>query len=93
MFAALFEVAVLLIAFVGLAIVCDDHMVVALETLCVRWNVREDVAGVPSHCRCCRYAGDLYPFVFGASIGVQGGLGPAAGGSNGNGWIVWREKR
>lgn len=27
-------------AFIGLAIVCDDHMVVALETLCVRWNVR-----------------------------------------------------
>ena len=27
-------------AFVGLAVVCDDHLVVALETLCLRWNVR-----------------------------------------------------
>eukprot|EP01052_Picozoa_sp_SAG31_P040861 SAG31_NODE_6035_length_2199_cov_1.148095_1_plen_70_part_00 len=41
----LLEVFMLLVSFVGLAIVCDDHMVVALETLCVRWNVREDVAG------------------------------------------------
>jgi len=31
--------------FVGLAVICDDYMVPALETLCVRWGVREDVAG------------------------------------------------
>lgn len=31
--------------FIGLAIVCDDYLVVALETLCIRWGVREDVAG------------------------------------------------
>ena len=24
---------------------CDEHLVVALETLCHRWNMREDVAG------------------------------------------------
>ena len=41
----LVEVAAFAASFVGLAIVCDDHMVVALETLCVRWNVPEDVAG------------------------------------------------
>ena len=35
----LVELAMFAGSFVGLAIVCDDHMVVALETLCVRWNV------------------------------------------------------
>ena len=35
----LLELAMFAGSFVGLAIVCDDHMVVALETLCVRWNV------------------------------------------------------
>ena len=36
---ALVELAMFAGSFVGLAIVCDDHMVIALETLCVRWNV------------------------------------------------------
>jgi len=39
------EIVVLLYSFAGLALVCDDYMVPALETLCVRWNVQEDVAG------------------------------------------------
>jgi len=39
------EFVVLLYSFAGLALVCDDYMVPALETLCVRWNVQEDVAG------------------------------------------------
>ena len=39
------EVCVLLYAFVAVAIVADEHLVVSLETLCVRWSVREDVAG------------------------------------------------
>eukprot|EP00301_Raphidiophrys_heterophryoidea_P028124 c9996_g1_i1.p1 GENE.c9996_g1_i1~~c9996_g1_i1.p1 ORF type:complete len:454 (+),score=81.70 c9996_g1_i1:56-1363(+) len=38
-------VFVLVVSFIGLAIVCDEHLVKSLETLCVRWNVREDVAG------------------------------------------------
>ena len=41
----LFELALLLYAFTAVAIIADDHLVVSLETLCVRWNVREDVAG------------------------------------------------
>jgi Ca2+/Na+ antiporter len=32
-------------SFLALAIVCDRYLVVSLETLCVRWSVREDVAG------------------------------------------------
>jgi Ca2+/Na+ antiporter len=40
-----FEVILLLYSFIGVAIVADNHLVVALETLCVRWDVREDVAG------------------------------------------------
>lgn len=39
------EVAVFLYCFAGLAIVCDDFLVISLETLCVRFNVREDIAG------------------------------------------------
>eukprot|EP00756_Hemistasia_phaeocysticola_P039492 Hpha_TRINITY_DN16818_c0_g12::TRINITY_DN16818_c0_g12_i1::g.148356::m.148356 len=31
--------------FLALAIVCDDYLVASLETLCVRWSIREDVAG------------------------------------------------
>lgn len=41
----LFEVFLLCYAFVAVAIVADDHLVVSLETLCVRWSIREDVAG------------------------------------------------
>ena len=41
----LVELVVLLYAFVGVAIVADSHLVPSLETLCVRWNVPEDVAG------------------------------------------------
>jgi len=41
----LVEVVLLLQCFVGLAIVCDEYMVPALETLCRRWGIREDVAG------------------------------------------------
>eukprot|EP00755_Sulcionema_specki_P018324 Sspe_Gene.66615::Locus_39350_Transcript_1_1_Confidence_1.000_Length_2253::g.66615::m.66615/K13751/SLC24A3, NCKX3; solute carrier family 24 (sodium/potassium/calcium exchanger), member 3 len=32
-------------AFLALAIVCDDYLVASLETLCVRWSIREDIAG------------------------------------------------
>lgn len=35
----------LLYSFIGLSIVCDDHMVPALETLCHRWKIGDDVAG------------------------------------------------
>eukprot|EP00658_Telonema_sp_P-2_P084525 TRINITY_DN9401_c0_g1_i1.p1 TRINITY_DN9401_c0_g1~~TRINITY_DN9401_c0_g1_i1.p1 ORF type:complete len:576 (+),score=160.92 TRINITY_DN9401_c0_g1_i1:191-1918(+) len=41
----LLEVLVFAYCFLGLAIVCDDHLAVSLETLCQRFNVREDVAG------------------------------------------------
>lgn len=39
------EILLLVYAFVGVAVVADRHLVVSLETLCVRWDVREDVAG------------------------------------------------
>jgi Ca2+/Na+ antiporter len=38
-------VLIVIYSFIGLANVCDDYLAVSLETLCVRWNVREDVAG------------------------------------------------
>jgi Ca2+/Na+ antiporter len=41
----LFEILLFAYCFLGLAIACDKHLIVALETLCLRWNVREDVAG------------------------------------------------
>jgi Ca2+/Na+ antiporter len=41
----LVEVLVLLYGFLAVAIIADNHLVTSLETLCVRWNVREDVAG------------------------------------------------
>lgn len=31
--------------FIGLALVCDEHMVPSLDTLCHRWGIGEDVAG------------------------------------------------
>mmetsp|Transcript_7537 Transcript_7537/g.12148 ORF Transcript_7537/g.12148 Transcript_7537/m.12148 type:complete len:406 (+) Transcript_7537:1264-2481(+) len=39
------EACLFLYAFLGLAIVCDNYLVPSLETLCIRWHVREDVAG------------------------------------------------
>jgi len=44
-FGYLLEVVVLLYAFIGLAIICDDHLVPSLDTLCTRWKIPEDVAG------------------------------------------------
>src|SRR4051812_47964110 len=41
----LFEVVLLIYCFIALAIICDKYLVLSLETLCVRWNIREDVAG------------------------------------------------
>lgn len=35
------EACIFLYAFAGLAIVCDEYLVVSLETLCVRFNIRE----------------------------------------------------
>jgi sodium/potassium/calcium exchanger 3 len=43
--AVVLEVCVFLYAFVGLAIVCDDYLVMSLERVCERLHVREDVAG------------------------------------------------
>jgi len=39
------EIVIFAYCFLGLAIVCDAHLMVALETLCLRWWIREDVAG------------------------------------------------
>uniref|UniRef100_A0A7S2GP88 Sodium/calcium exchanger membrane region domain-containing protein n=1 Tax=Haptolina brevifila TaxID=156173 RepID=A0A7S2GP88_9EUKA len=44
-FGVLFECMLLIYAFVAVAIIADEHLVCSLETLCVRWSVREDVAG------------------------------------------------
>ena len=41
----LFELLLLCYAFTAVGIIADEHLVVSLETLCVRWSVREDVAG------------------------------------------------
>jgi len=39
------ELVIFVYCFAGLAIVCDDHLVNSLETLCIRWGIKEDVAG------------------------------------------------
>jgi len=39
------EGIIFIYCFAGLAAVCDKFLVVSLETLCVRWGIREDVAG------------------------------------------------
>ena len=39
------EILIIIYAFVGIALVCDDYLVISLETLCDKWNVREDIAG------------------------------------------------
>jgi len=39
------EIIFLVYCFAGLATVCDDFLVPSLESICVRWNIREDVAG------------------------------------------------
>merc|ERR1719461_1166298 len=39
------QLVCLLYCFLGLAIVCDEHMVPSLDTLCHRWGIGEDVAG------------------------------------------------
>lgn len=40
-----FEAALFVYAFVGIAVVADAHLAVSLETLCSRWQLSEDVAG------------------------------------------------
>lgn len=39
------ELFVLFMCFAALAVVCGTYLNVGLETLCVRWKIREDVAG------------------------------------------------
>jgi len=39
------QIVCLFYCFCGLAIVCDEHMVPSLDTLCHRWGIGEDVAG------------------------------------------------
>mmetsp|Transcript_2871 Transcript_2871/g.3881 ORF Transcript_2871/g.3881 Transcript_2871/m.3881 type:complete len:181 (-) Transcript_2871:435-977(-) len=39
------NVLVFIYCFIGLAIICDTFLILSLETLCVRWHLREDVAG------------------------------------------------
>ena len=41
----LLEVVVFVYCFCALALVCDSYLVLSLETFCVRFHVREDVAG------------------------------------------------
>lgn len=41
----LFEIVLFVYAMLGLGIVCDDYMCVALERMCDVWMIREDVAG------------------------------------------------
>jgi len=38
-------IPILLYAFLGMSILCDDYMLIALETLVKRWKIRKDVAG------------------------------------------------
>eukprot|EP01052_Picozoa_sp_SAG31_P014679 SAG31_NODE_920_length_10987_cov_4.682757_10_plen_100_part_00 len=40
-----FEIFLFVYCMAGLAIVCDDFLVLSLETLCIKWGVREDIAG------------------------------------------------
>eukprot|EP00941_MAST-03F_sp_MAST-3F-sp1_P001120 g1120.t1 len=44
-FGVLIEIVLFFYCFVGLAIVCDEHLVSSLETLCTKFRVPEDVAG------------------------------------------------
>jgi len=39
------ELFLFLYSFLGLAIVADEYLVLSLEVACVRWGIREDVAG------------------------------------------------
>lgn len=44
-FGIILECLTLFYAFCGLAVVCDEHLVPALDTLCIKWSIPEDVAG------------------------------------------------
>lgn len=44
-FGIIIECLTVFYAFCGLAIVCDEHLVPALDTLCMKWQIPEDVAG------------------------------------------------
>jgi len=41
----LLEILIFIYCFCALAIICDSYLVCSLETFCVRWKIREDVAG------------------------------------------------
>ena len=41
----LLEILIFVYCFCALALVCDSYLVLSLETFCVRWSIREDVAG------------------------------------------------
>lgn len=37
----MFELCLFVYCFMALAVICEEHLVVSLETLCVRWLIRE----------------------------------------------------
>eukprot|EP00756_Hemistasia_phaeocysticola_P039506 Hpha_TRINITY_DN16818_c0_g8::TRINITY_DN16818_c0_g8_i1::g.148349::m.148349 len=67
--------------FLALAIVCDDYLVASLETLCVRWSIREDVAG----CTFMAFGSAAPEIIVNAVATIKAGSADTGSGSGGGG--------
>ncbi|GAB5366910.1 hypothetical protein AAMO2058_001184400 [Amorphochlora amoebiformis] len=79
------EVFLVLYGFLGLATICDDYLVVSLEVLCIRWNIREDIAGATF----MAFGSAAPEIVVNAVSTVKGVSGTGVGAIIGSGWIAF----
>mmetsp|Transcript_11115 Transcript_11115/g.15439 ORF Transcript_11115/g.15439 Transcript_11115/m.15439 type:complete len:435 (+) Transcript_11115:94-1398(+) len=79
------EVFLLLYGFLGLAAICDDYLVASLEVLCIRWRVREDIAGATF----MAFGSAAPEIVVNAVTTLKGQSDTGVGAIIGSGWIAF----
>jgi len=83
--AILLEVFLVLYGFMGLASVCDEYLVVSLEVLCIRWKIREDIAGATF----MAFGSAAPEIVVNAVSTLKGQSEAGVGAIIGSGWIAF----
>mmetsp|Transcript_7667 Transcript_7667/g.11610 ORF Transcript_7667/g.11610 Transcript_7667/m.11610 type:complete len:434 (+) Transcript_7667:76-1377(+) len=80
-----FEVFLVIYGFLGLATICDEYLVISLEILCIRWGIREDIAGATF----MAFGSAAPEIVVNAVTTLKGQSGTGVGAIIGSGWIAF----
>mmetsp|Transcript_18649 Transcript_18649/g.25979 ORF Transcript_18649/g.25979 Transcript_18649/m.25979 type:complete len:428 (-) Transcript_18649:155-1438(-) len=81
----LLEVLLMVYSFLGLATICDEYLVVSLEVLCIRWKIREDIAGATF----MAFGSAAPEIVVNAVTTLKGQSDTGVGAIIGSGWIAF----